>query len=204
MLSFFDTQAKQIFIGNILFVICCVFYLMWWLLAFKPSGAITGIKTGWLLIPASLSGLAGVVVALLGIAAKTPDTRLFPGEYVLWGGIAAFIVLLAVTAWLFKRPATAELPLIVGWGMFALAGVNALFGLGLFSHRLSIGFILIIAAAVLISLICYVLYYHLDKRAGYIDGMIPLLLAVLTMAGISVSTAYIGATQIINSCCKRY
>jgi len=30
-----------------------------------------------------------------------------------------------------------------------------------------------------------ILYYRLDSRAGYIDGMIPLLLTALTMVGIS-------------------
>jgi len=86
---------------------------------------------------------------------------------------------------LFKRPATTELFLIVGWFMLALAEINALFGLGLFSHNISVSFILIISVAVVISLVCYVLYFRLDSFKGYIDGMIPLLLSGLTMAGIS-------------------
>ena len=183
MFSLLSAQGKQIFIGNVLFIICCAFYLAWWLLAFKPSGAITG--TGWLLIPASLSGLLGVIIVLWGILAKTPENRLFPGSFILWGGIFLFFILLAVTVMLLKRPATSELFLIVGWGMLALAEINALFGMGLFSHRLSVGFILAIGAAIGVSLVCYVLYYHLDSNAGYIDGMIPLLLSALTMAGIS-------------------
>ena len=61
MFSFLNTQGKQILTGNVLFILCCVFYLAWWLLAFKPSGAIAGMKTGWLLIPAALFGLLGVV-----------------------------------------------------------------------------------------------------------------------------------------------
>lgn len=40
--------------------------------------------------------------------------------------------------------------------------------------------------AVVISLICYVRYYHLDNRACFYDGMIPLLMAALVMLGISV------------------
>ena len=75
--------------------------------------------------------------------------------------------------------------MIVGWGMLALAEINALFGYGLFSRVRSVGFIVIMCAAVVISLVCYVLYYRLDRRAGYVDGMIPLILAALTMAGIS-------------------
>jgi hypothetical protein len=185
MFSLLNAQGKQILIGNVLFILCCVFYFTWWLLAFKLSGAITGVKTGWLLIPASLFGLLGVVLAVLGISVKIEGALLFHNWHILCGGIFFFIVLLAVTALLLKRPVTSELALIVGWGVLALAEINALYGLGLFSRRLSIVFIIIISTSVFISLICYVLYYRLDKKAGYIDGMIPLLLAALSMAGIS-------------------
>jgi len=185
MLSFFHSQAKQVFIGNILFIICCAFYLAWWLLAFKPSGTFNDMKTGWLLVPAVIAGLAGVILAIRGILAGKPAAHLVSGVYILWGGIAVFFILLAVTVFLLKRPVTTELILIVGWGMLALAEIDTLFGTGLFSRGLSMGFIVLICVAVVISLVCYVLYYHLDSRAAYIDGMIPLLLSALTMAGIS-------------------
>lgn len=187
MSPLFNTQAKQMFIGNILFVVCCGFYLAWWLLAFRPSGAITGMKTGWLLLPASISGLLGVILIVGIILSGTPAKHLLPGTYILLGGLAAFFILLAVTVLLLKRPVTTELILIVGWGMLALAEINVLFGMGLFPHRLSVGFIVWICAAVAVSLVCYVLYYHLDDKAGYIDGMIPLVLSGLTMAGISAT-----------------
>jgi len=189
MLSFFNTQEKQIFMGNILFIVCCAFYLAWWLLAFNPSGAFDNIKTGWLLVPASIAGLAGVILIvqgmLQGMPAEKPVSQLLNSRYILWGGIALYLILLAVTVLLLKRPATMELILIVGWGMLALAEINTLFGIGLFSHALSAVIISLVCAAVVISLVCYTLYYHLDSRAGYIDGMIPLLLSALSMAIIS-------------------
>ena len=185
MFSFMRIHEKQIFIGNLFFIVCCVFYLAWWLLAFKPSGAITGMKTGWLLIPASIAGLFGVIQILRGILSETQANLLLPGGYILWGGIAVFVILLAVTVLMFKRPVTSELILIVGWGMLALAEINSLFGAGLFSKKLSVGFIIQIFISIVVSLICYVLYYRLDSRAGYIDGMVPLILAALAMACIS-------------------
>ncbi|MCL2319820.1 MAG: hypothetical protein FWC45_07020, partial [Treponema sp.] len=111
---------------------------------------------------------------------------LVSGRYILWGGIAVYLILLFVTVKLLERPATTELILIVGWAMLVLAEINALFASGLFSQRLSVGFIAVLCAAFVISLVCYVLYYRLDSLAGYIDGMIPLLLSVLVMAGISI------------------
>ncbi len=38
--------------GNGLLMACCGFYLLWWILALKPAGAIKGMRSVWLLIPA--------------------------------------------------------------------------------------------------------------------------------------------------------
>ncbi len=40
----FDFSEKQIFRSNILLIVCCAFYLAWWLLAFRPAGAVKGMK----------------------------------------------------------------------------------------------------------------------------------------------------------------
>lgn len=188
-MSIHDFPLKQIFWSNILLIICCVFYLTWWLLAFKPTGAIKGMRTGWLLIPAFVTGLAAVILAVKGIASASVGAVLFPHGVLLWGGVAAYLILLAVTCLLFKRQVTTELFLIVGWTMLALSEINVLYGAGRFSHRLADTFTVVIGAATMISLVCYVLYYKLEAHAGYVDGMIPLLMAALVMAGITVAMA---------------
>lgn len=182
-----SVPVKQIFESNILLIICCAFYLAWWLLAFKPTGAIKGMKTGWLLIPAFAAGLVSIVLAVRGIQSASVHAALFPSGLLLWGGIAAYFILLAVTYLLFKRPVTTELFLIVGWAMLALSEINVLYGSDRFSHALAVIFAVIIGVATLISLICYVLYYNLGAHAGYFDGMVPLLMVALVMSGISVA-----------------
>lgn len=177
--------ATQIFRSNILLIICCVFYLTWWLLAFKPSGAIKGIKTGWLLIPAFATGVAAIVLAVKGILSAPVSVSLFPSGLLLWGGIAAYLILMMVTRLLFRRPVTTELFLIVGWAVLALLEINTLYGMGRFSHGLAVIFAVVIGVAMLISLICYILYYNLGDCSGF-DGMVPLLMAALVMSGISV------------------
>jgi len=182
-----DFSERQIFWGNILLIICCAFYLAWWLLAFKPTGAIKGMKTGWLLIPAFVAGLAAIVLAVKGLRSASVEAALFPSGLLLWGGIAAYLVLLAVTGLLFQRQVTTELLLIVGWAGLALSEINTLYGAGRFPHELAVVFAVVIGVATLISLVCYVLYYNLGDRAGYFDGMIPLLMAALVTAGISIA-----------------
>ena len=183
----FDFPAKQIFRSNILLIVCCAFYLAWWLLAFRPAGAVKGMKTGWLLIPAFAAGIAAVVLAVQGIRSAPIEAALFPGGLLLWGGVAAYFILLAVTGLLFQRQVTTELFLIVGWAVLALSEINTLYGVGRFSRGMAVPFAVVIVAAALISLVCYVLYYNLGDRAGYFDGMIPLLLVALVTAGISAA-----------------
>lgn len=187
MLQDLEIPAKQILRSNILLIICCAFYLVWWLLAFKPAGAIKGIKTGWLLIPASIAGLAAVIVAVKCILSVSVKNALFSGKMLLWGGIAAYLILLTVTVLFFKRQVTTELFLIIGWAVLALSEINILYGLGLISHVSAIIFIAVIIFAMFMSLVCYILYYNLGALAGYIDGMIPLLAAALIMTAVSAA-----------------
>jgi hypothetical protein len=182
-----NKPAKQIFWGNILVIICCAFYLAWWILAFNPAGAKEGMETGWLLIPAFAAGLAGIILAVSGMRTSRAGAALFPKGVLLWGGIAAYFILWAVTGLLFKRQVTVELFLIVGWAVLALSELNALYGTGQFTHRLAIVFTVVVGAATVLSLVCYVLYYALGDWAGYIVGMVPLLSEALVMAGISVA-----------------
>ena len=185
----FNVSERQIFRGNILLIVCCAFYLAWWLLAFKPTGAIKGMKTGWLLIPAFAAGLAAIILAVKGIQSASVGAILFPSGLLFWGAVAAYLILLAVTRLFFHRQVTTELFLIVGWVGLALSEINVLYGMGRFSHGLSVVFAVVIGVAALISLVCYVLYYNLRDRTGYFDGMIPLFMVALVMAGISVAMA---------------
>lgn len=181
----FSLPEKQIFESNILLIICCVFYLAWWLLAFKPVGAIRGVKTGWLLIPASVVGLISIFLAVKGIQSAPVSKTLFPGGALLWGGVAAYIILLVATQFLFHRQVTTELFLIVGWVVLALSEINTLYGINRLSQGTTVLLFVIIGFAALTSLICYVLYYGLSSRAGYFDGMVPLIMVALVMSGIS-------------------
>lgn len=183
----FSISAKQIFQSNLLLIICCAFYLAWWLLAFKPDGAVKGMKTGWLLIPAFAAGLAAIVLAVMGMRSAPVGTAFFPDGLPVWAGLASYFILVAVTRLFFKRPVTTELFLIVGWAVLALSEINTLYGIRMFSHARTVLLTAVIGAAALISLICYVLYYRLEKRPGYFDGMVPLWMVAFVTAGISAA-----------------
>ena len=193
-LSGLSAQVKMILTGNVWIIVCCVFYLMWWLMAFKPEGAVTGMKTDWLLLPALAAGAFGVLMALRGIYKISPEpgNYLLPSSAIIIGGIAAYVILLVVTLVILKRPVTTELFLIVGWGMLALSAVNALFAARSFSHGTAIVFIIIVFVIIVVSLILYSLYYRMEGVSGYIGGMIPLLLVIVVTSAISFGIVFSG------------
>ena len=186
MLHNFDIQTRQIFLGNLLLVLCCAFYLAWWLLAFRPVNPVRGFRTGWLLLPAFAAGLGAVVFSVRGLG-TAGSGGLFPAGRVVWGGIAAYAILLVVTKFLLHRPVTTELFLIVGWAVLALSEVSALYGCGALSHGCSLAFAAVVAVGTAVSLVCYVLYYRLSPAAGFIDGIVPLLMAAVVMAGLDLA-----------------
>lgn len=179
-------SARQMFRGDLLLVGCCIFYLLWWVLAFKPTGAVKGLRSGWLLIPALLLGCAAVLLIIRGANGADTVSSFFSSGIVLIAAAVFYALLLIVTRLAFHRQVTTELFLIVGWTALAFLESNALYGLGIVARS---GALVLFTAAVIVaalSMICYVLYYGLDDRAGYVDGMIPLLLAGVYMAALAV------------------
>ncbi len=190
MFSDFDSQTRQLLTGNLLLVACCIFYLAWWLIAFHPTHAVKGFKSGWLLIPAFLFGVWAVAEIVRGCGAAQAERLLLPRAGIVLAGIVLYFLLLAGTLLLLKRQVTTELLLIVGWTVLMFLELNALYGLGHFTETEAILFMIVTVLAALISLFCYLLYYNLDSVKGYADGTIPLVLTALMMIVTTVYTVF--------------
>lgn len=180
-----DNKMKQFLTGNILLIVCCAFYLAWWIIAFKPAGAVKGIKSGWLLIPAAACGLLAVILICRAIASSAKESRLIPVLLILIIAAAAYFILLALSWFIMKRKVTTELFLIVGWAALAAAQISALYGYGSYTKTAAMIFIAAIIIMAAVSMVCYLLYYNLDSVKGYIDGMIPLIIVMVMTAAIA-------------------
>ncbi len=144
------------------------------------------MRSGWLLIPAVLFGVAAVVLIIRGISSAQLRQTILPPGWFLPAAAVAYLLLAAGTWLILKRPVTTELILIVAWTALTLAEVNMLYGTGRFPLRMSCGLMSVTVLFALIDMAAYVLYYQLDAVTGYIDGMIPLILAAVMMGAISV------------------
>lgn len=169
---------KQLLTGNVSLIFCTAFYLAWWCLAFKPEGAVKGFKSGFLLLPAVAFGVAAILLICKGISAAPGS--LFPALTVSGVGAVVYVLLMAGSALLLKRPVTSELFLIVGWAVLAVCEAGAFFGFGVLGRPAAIACVFAVILLALISFACYLLYYKLDSVRGWIDGMVPLIIVLLT------------------------
>ncbi len=183
------SPGRQMFWGDILLMGCCIFYLLWWVLAFKPTGAIKGLRSGWLLIPAFILGSTAVFMIIRGVNGTDTACSFFSGRIVLLSGVVSYIVLLIVTRLAFHRQVTTELFLIVGWTVLVFLESNALYCLGSITRSGVVGLFSAAVIVAALSMICYVLYYSFADCAGYVDGMIPLILVAIFMAVLAVLIA---------------
>ena len=105
---------NRIITGQVLMVLCCMVYLIWWYRGFRPGidvSRVGGVNGFLLLITAGL-GIAGIVMSLTPVS---PVSKMKADPLMIAvGGAAAYIVLLLVTKICFHRVVTTELILIVG------------------------------------------------------------------------------------------
>ena len=174
-------DMKHIVAGQILLILCCGVYLVWWYRGFRPGehvSRIGGVNGILLLITAGL-GLAGAVLSLLPIP-TVRDYWISPGSIAVIG-VVAYIVLLFVTDFLFHRMVTTELILIVGWTMLEIVVADRLYAGGALGRGSLITVSLVIAAAFLISMVLYVAYYQMEEMKAFYAAMVPLVTEAAAM-----------------------
>ena len=177
---------KAVMLGHFLMIICGLFYLVWWVVTFRPGGVRETVDTAHFLLFAALSGLSGLIIILFGLSTQTNHTRLFSSWTIIGFGVLFYILLYFLTVYILKRQATTELLLIIGWGMLEFAVVNWMYGAEFIQNKIPVILFVGILLIMIGSLLCYAEYYRLGAMAGYIAGMIPLILITIWMTGILV------------------
>lgn len=182
--------VRTLLYGNRIMAVCGVSYLAWWLIVFRPPGPRRTPVGGRLLALAFLTGVAGAYLCGRALTAPVPEVR--PGIRSLWiaaAGAVLYVVLLAGTVRIFHRPVTSELLIITAWTVLELCVVGSLYRWGVLGAETAVPLTAVVSTAALASLICYLLYYRLPYTAGYIDGCVPLVSAVMTIIAIDLAAA---------------
>ena len=172
---------RRIITGQVLLIICCILYMVWWYRCYRPGEAVNRIggANGMLLLSTAAFGIAGVVLSLTKVPAiRSPKIE---SIWILTAGIAAYVILLLITRFAFNRIVTTELILIVGWTMLEIAVICNLNAAGGLSERGFTFMCVVIALAFIISVILYVAYYRMEEMRAFYTAMVPLILAGLSM-----------------------
>jgi hypothetical protein len=178
----FTAPLWEIFIGNLLLLFCSLFYLAWWIVAYRPDSSGRSVVAGFYIVAAFITGIAAGVSLSAGIYSLSLVAKGLPVWFILIGGVALFIILLPLTAIFFHRQVTTELTIIHIWVVLELSAVVVLYGVGRFGVRRTIIMTALIGIAFIVGMICYVIHYRLDTIAGYRNGMIPLITDALVTA----------------------
>ena len=175
-----ESPIAKMIAGHYAMMLCCLFYLAWWSVAFHPHS--TGAYRGWqlvLLLAVLGSAFLGILLITYGIRA-IPETPVISTLAVCSFGMLSYFVLLFVTSQVFQRISTAELFLIVTWAVLEFSVINSLYGTNFLPHG-DIAVCTIILAATIIGLMSYMMYYSLDEMPAYYCGMVPLLVDAAAM-----------------------
>ena len=172
---------RHIIIGQVLLIICCIFYLIWWYLGYRPNTHVNRIGgiNGVLLFLTAVFGMAGIIYSLMPV--KELSNTAYRQIYIIVGGIVLYILLMIVTQSIFQRVVTTELFLIVGWTMLEMSAINRLSGSGFLTGTKLVTMYVVLLLAFVISMILYVIYYRMEPMKAFYCAMIPLITEGLSM-----------------------
>ena len=174
-------SINRILTGQVLMVLCCMVYLIWWYRGVRPGinvSRVGGVNGFLLLITAGL-GIAGIVMSLTPVS---PVSKMKADPLMIAvGGAVAYIVLLLVTKICFHTVVTTELILIVGWAVMEAVVITRLDAAGLLGRSDFFVLSLAVVAAVVISMVLYVAYYRMDEMKAFYTAMVPLVTEAVAM-----------------------
>ena len=177
---------RRILIGQILLIICCIFYILWWYRGYRPGVTVSrvGGLNGVLLLMTVAFGLVGAVMSM-GAVPELYPAKINP-LHLLPAGAAMYILLLLITKMVFHRVVTTELILIVLWTVLELAVINKVNAGGYLSDNHFLFMAIVIAAVFILDIILYVEYYRMEEMKAFYAAMVPLIAAAVTMGMITV------------------
>lgn len=181
---------KALLFGNRSMIACVICYLSWWIITFKPPAPKNSPAGNVFLMGAFLFGIGGIFVISHGIL-RMVDRQVVNPFIPTWmipvAGIGVYAILLFITSSLLHRQVTSELFIIIGWTVLETCLVCTMFKYGIVRKEQLIALMFGIIVVMVLSIICYLLYYKLEYVKGYYDGMAPLVLTGIMMVIINIT-----------------
>jgi hypothetical protein len=182
------TPVQRILAGQLLLIVCCAVYLIWWSVSFRPGQSVNraGGYRGVLLLFTAVCGVVGAILTISGVNGVPSSSERWNGMAICLTGLCGYAALLFFTGSILHRPVTTELVLIVGWTVMEFCAVNALAGAGILSGGRMAVMSGLIAAACIVSMVLYVLYYRMEAWRAFYFAMVPLATEGISMAVLEI------------------
>lgn len=177
-----DEYVSQMRTGNLLLVTCCIFYLIWWSVAFNPNKDFSMALKVILFICTLAPGVFGVLDMVQGMSGLPHTRDGISNTAIVIIGVICYFVLLLLTYMLMHRQVTTELVLIVGWTALEICAASSLYQAEALEMGAAIACVIITIVAAVIGMVCYLAYYNLEATIAFYDGMVPLILFGVAMA----------------------
>lgn len=177
-----ERKMNYILTGQMLLIMCCAVYLIWWYRGFRPNTNVSrvGGVNGLLLLVTAALGIAGLIFSLMPVPALTETP--VPAAIIVAAGAVGYFVLLLVTKVIFHRVVTSELFLITGWTVLEMTVLVRLRAGEIIGPAGVLVMCAVIAAAFVISMILYVAYYKMEEMKAFYAAMVPLVTEAAAMA----------------------
>ena len=173
---------NRILAGQASLIACFAVYLLWWYRGYRPGVEVSRIGgvNGVLFLAMVVLGAVGVWLSTTTIPATSAP--IIGTEGIVIGAVAAYIVLLLVTRFLFGRVVTTELILIVAWTALEKSVIVSLNAAGILIGGRFLAMCIVLVAAFIVSIVLYVAYYRMEEMRAFYAAMVPLAAAAVTMA----------------------
>lgn len=165
-------------------IICCVFYLIWWSFSYRPEVEVNraGGLNGVLLLITAFCGISGTLISVYGTNGISKNAELkITGTQSIICWVVLYVLLFLITKVVLHRQVTTELFLITGWAMLELTVISSLNGAGRLTGPEFWILLLIVAVALIISMVLYVQYYRMEEMRAFYAAMVPLITEAVSM-----------------------
>lgn len=170
-------SRKFIMYGQVMLIICCLLYCIWWLILYHPyrKPVKSVLINGILFTAMTASGILGIIVSLYGINTVRLIRDSVNELTIIISGAVLYATTLLISRFVSKRITTAESFLLNGWLVLELTVCKCLYDSEAIGDIMPVVCVTVICIAYAVSIVLYQLYFKMKPMAGYIAGAVPLI-----------------------------
>lgn len=173
-----NALSKEFIIyGQVMLIICCLLYCIWWLILYHPyrKPVKSVLINGILFAAMTASGILGIIVSLYGINTVRLIRDSVNELTIIISGAVLYAATLLISRFVSKRITTAESFLLNGWLVLELTVCKCLYDSEAIGDIMPVVCVAVICIAYAVNIVLYQLYFKMKPIAGYIAGAVPLI-----------------------------